>query len=149
MPRVFRDRDDPLHLAAIENRAAGIRRRVQDDHLGLGRDGALDHRSGQRETFLLIGVDEHALAAGVVHHILISDPIRHRDDDFIAGIDQRLRQIENRVLAADGDDALLGVVGSAVVGLVAVANRLLQLFGAAGIGVLGEVLIDGVDGGAA
>ena len=144
---ILGDGDDALHLAAIENRAAGVRRRVEDDHLGLRRDRTLDHGSGQREAFLLIGVDEHALAAGVVHHVLISDPVGHRDDDFVAGIDQRLRQIEDGVLAADGDDALLGVVGSAVVGLVAIANGLLQLFRATGIGVLGEVLIDGVDGG--
>ena len=50
--------------------------------------------------FSLVGVDEDALAAGVIHHVLVSHPIRHRDDHFVAGIDQRLRQVEDDVLAA-------------------------------------------------
>ncbi len=36
------------------------------------------------EAFVFVGLDEHALAAGVVDDVLISDPVGHGDDDFVA-----------------------------------------------------------------
>ena len=63
------------------------------------------------------------------------------------GIDQRLRQIEDHVLAAHADDALGRFVVGAEILSVALAHRLLQLDRAAGAGVLGEVLLDRPDGG--
>src|ERR1700735_2406966 len=50
------------------------------------------------------------------------------------------------MLAADRDHALVGRVGSSVIELVAVADRLLQLQRSSGISVLSEILIDRVDG---
>ena len=97
--------------------------------------------------FVLIGIDEDALAAGVVDDVLIRDPVRDRDDDFVAGIDQHLHQVEDDVLAAHGDDAFGGRVAGAEILRVALADRLLQLLRAAGRRVLGEVLVDRADGG--
>ena len=97
----------------------------------LGVRCALHLRGRENEAFLLVGIDEHALAAGEVDDVLIGHPVGHRDDHFIAGIDQRLHQVEDRVLAADGGDALLRRVGGAVAALVIVADGLLQLHGAA------------------
>ena len=45
-------------------------------------------------------------AARVIDHVLVSHPIRNRDQDLIAGIDQRLSQIEDGVFATDCNDAL-------------------------------------------
>ena len=83
----------------------------------------LDHRGGEREAVLLIGFDEDALAAGVVHDVLVGDPVRHRDDDFVAGVDQRLREIEEHMLAAHGDDAFGRLVVGAEIRLVARDRR--------------------------
>ncbi len=94
--------------------------------LGARREVRLDHRGGQREALALVGIDEDALAAGVIHDVLVSHPVRHRDDDFVAGIDQRLRQVEDDVLAAHRDDALGRLVSGAEILRVALADGLLQ-----------------------
>ena len=73
------------------------------------RDVPLDHRGRQAEAFLLVRLDEDALAARVIHDVFVRDPVRHRDDHFIAGIDQRLRVVEQHVLAAHRDDAFGGL----------------------------------------
>jgi len=97
-------------------------------------------RRGENETFLFIGIDEHALAGREVDHVLVRHPVGNRDDHFIARIDQRLHQIEDRVLAADGRDALLRRIGRSVAALVIVADGLFQFHRAADGRVLGEVL---------
>ena len=61
--------------------------------------------------------------------------------------DQRLHQIEDGVLAADRDQAFAGRVVGSVVVVMARADGLLQLHGAAGRRVLGEIGVDGGDGG--
>ena len=91
-----------------------------------GVEVRLDHRGGEREAFALVGIDENALAAGEIHDVLIRDPVRDGDHHFIAGIDQRLRQVEDDVLAADRDQALGGLVGGAEILRVALADGLLQ-----------------------
>ena len=65
--------------------------------------------------FGFVGLDEHAFAAGVVDDVLIRDPVRDRDDDFVARIEQHLHQVEDDVLAAHGDDAFVGRVVGAVI----------------------------------
>ena len=62
-------------------------------------------------------------------------------------MNQRLHEIEDGVLAAHRDHAFGGRVFGAVIVVVAVADRLLQLQRPAGGRVLGEVGIDGGDGG--
>ncbi len=73
----------------------GLRGRVDDHHAGARREVRLDHRGGQGEALGFVGIDEHALAAGVVHHVLVRHPVGHRDHHFVAGIDQRLREVED------------------------------------------------------
>ena len=87
----------------------------------------LQHVGGQREAKVLVRIHEDALAAGVVHHVLVGDPVRRGDHDLIPRIHQRLRQVEDYVLAAHGDDALVGLVIRPEVPGVGFANRLLQL----------------------
>ena len=94
----------------------------------------------------LVAFDENALAARVIHDVFVGHPIRNRDDHFVAVLDERLHQIENRVLAADRYQALGGRVSGAVIVMMARANRLLQLERSAGGRVLGEVGFDGGDG---
>src|SRR5271169_5409802 len=138
---------DLLELLAIEHRATRIRRGVDEDHLGAGRQMRLNHRSRQGEAVLLVGFDEYALAPGVIYYILICDPIRHGNDDFVARVDQRLRQIEDDVFAAHADDALRRFVVRPEIFRVTRAYRLLQLGSSTGAGVFGEVLFDRPDSG--
>ncbi len=106
---------------------------------------ALDHGRVQLEPFGLVGIDEHARRARVIHDVFVGDPVRNGNDDFVAGIDQGLHQVEDRVLAADGDHGFFGRIIGAVIGLVAPADGLLQLLDSAGIRVFGEVAGDGVE----
>ena len=63
MPRRGRQMEDLLKLLAVHHRAAGIGRRIDDHHLGARGEMRLDHRGGQGEAVLLVGIDEDALAA--------------------------------------------------------------------------------------
>ena len=78
-----------------------------------GRDGALHHLGGQAEVLAFVGLDEDRLAAGVLHHVFERDPVRHRDDDLIAVIDQHLDGVKQRVLAADRGNRFFALVGAA------------------------------------
>ena len=109
-------------------------------------DLARDVVGGESEAVGLVAFDENALAARVVHHVFVSDPIGNRDDHFVAVLNQRLHQIEDRVLAADCYQALRGRVSGAVIVMMPRANGLLHLDGSAGGRVLGEVGVDGCDG---
>jgi hypothetical protein len=60
------------------------------------------------EAFGFIGLDEDALAAGVIDHVLVGDPVGDGDDDLVAFIEEDLGEVEDGVLAADGDDTFGG-----------------------------------------
>ena len=107
----------------------------------------LDHGRGQREPLLFVGFGEDALSAGIIDNVFIGDPVRHRDDDFVAWINERLRQIEYDVLAADADDALGWFVIGAEIRGVPLANRLLQLERSSRPGIFREIRLDGSNGG--
>ena len=94
---------------------------------------------GDFKALLFVGLDEHAMPASVVDHVFISHPVRHRNDDLVARIDQRLGDVEYGVLAAHRNHAF----GHAVVGteifLMPLADSFAQFLRTAGGGVFGEV----------
>ena len=115
-----------FEFGVFHHRARRIAGRIDDHDVRLRRDVLLDHRGGQAKAFLLVGLDEHALAARIVHDVFVGHPVGHRDDDFIARIDQRLGVVEQHVLAAHRDDALGRLVIGAELGLVPVDDSLLR-----------------------
>ena len=99
----------------------------------------LDHGGRQCESAGLVRLDEHALPAGIVDHVPVGHPIGHRDHYFVAGVDQRLGQVEDDVFAAHRDEALLRLVAGAEIPRMALADGLPQLRGSGGSRVLGEI----------
>ena len=59
-------------------------------------------------------VDPREVAARELRHRLVGDPRRVEQDDLVALVDQRLEGLVQRLLAAGGDDHLVGVGVDAV-----------------------------------
>ena len=69
------------------------------------------HLGGHAETLRLVGLKQHAIAAGITHDVFERNPVGNRQDDFVAVIDQHLDRVEQRMLAAGrGDDLFAAVV---------------------------------------
>ena len=83
----------------------------------------------------------------VFDDVVERDPVGGGQDDFIALVDESRHGVENDVLGADAGDALVGRVCGTEVLRMPVADGFLELGDAAGGGVLGEVFIQGADGG--
>ena len=81
---------------------------------------------------------------GELHLLGQRRPVRRVRDDLVAGIEQRERGVEERLLAAGAGDDFVFLVVDAVVRAVAIADRPLQLGDPADRRVLGEVVIDRV-----
>ena len=137
---------DALEIGAGDDGARWIGGRVEDDGLGARRDGALDRFGGDAEILALGGLDVNELAAGVLDDVLVGDPVGHGQDDLVAMVDEHLDGIEERELAAGGEDRFFrGVAGAEVAG-VALHDGLANLGDAGDDGVAREVGFNGGDG---
>ncbi len=147
MPVLVRQPNDRLEILRRDHRARGIRRRIQDDHLGLRRNRRLDHLRGDAEVLLLAADHGNHHAARVLDDVLEGDPERHRQNHLVAVIDQHLDRVEQRQLAAGREDALLGRVVGAKVRRVALHNRPPHLRRSGHRRIAGDVLLDRLDRG--
>ena len=96
----------------INHGAAGIVRRIHDQHSCLRSDRSLEHLRGEAESLVFPRVNENGPSADIVRDIGKRHPVRCRDDDVVAFIHQSRTQIEDRVLAADVHDAFGNVVAA-------------------------------------
>ncbi len=119
--------------------------RVQDDPLGLGRDGAVEILRRQLETVLFFALDDDGGAVAEHHHFGVRDPVGRRDDHLVAGVQGRQHGVEDDLLAARGDDGLARLVVEPVVALHLGDDRLAQRRRARHGGVLGVVVADRLD----
>ncbi len=101
------------------------------------------------EAVLAVGADQHWRGAEQVDLFDDGRPERRMGDHLVAGLEERDRGVEQRLLAAGGGDHLGRREGHAVVLAVAVTDRLAQVGGAGRRGVLGEAGVDGGMGGGA
>ncbi len=136
---------DRLELAPGIGRAGRVRRRAQDDPLGLRRDRLLEIFRTQLEAGRGRAHHRNGLAAGERHHLGIADPVRRGDDHLVARIDGRHQRVVEHLLAASADDDLVRLVGQAVLARELVDDGFLELRNAADIGVLGLAGLDRVD----
>ena len=104
-----------------------IRGVIEDDGLGLVRDGRLELLRRELETLLLADVNNDRYAAKQTHHFIVADPVRGRHDHLIARVNQRSQRDIDHVLCTAGDDRLRRLILQTVIRLHAVANRLTQL----------------------
>ena len=144
---VVREVHDALQILGGDDRARRVRRRVENDGLGAGRNGLLDGVGGDAEVFCFAGLEEDDLAARVLDDVFEADPVGNGQDDFVAVVDEHLDGVEERELAAGGEDGLVDAVVGAEVAGVALDDGLAHVGNAGHDGVAGEVGFDGGDGG--
>ena len=100
---------------------------IENDGLRLVCDGVLELLRRELEALLLTDIDDHRHTAEQAHHLIIADPVRGRDDDFVARVDQSGQRNVDHMLGAAGDNCLRGLVFQTVIRLGAVTDRLTQL----------------------
>ncbi len=111
-----------------------------------GRDGLLDGVGGDAEILGFAGFEEDDLAAGVLDDVFEADPVGDGQNHFVAVVDEDLDCIEERMLAAGGEDGFIeGVVGAEVAG-VALNDGLAHVRNSGHDGIAREIGFDGDDG---
>src|SRR5205823_10119487 len=100
-------------------------------------DMPFDHARVHLKTAALVGIDEDANAARVIHDVFVGYPVWDGDDDFVAGINERLDEVEDGVFPAYGDHALACRVVCAEVEAVAFADCIAKFRSATRMRVLG------------
>ena len=128
-------------VAAVD-RAGGVGRAVDDEQPGFRGDRRFQLRRGDLEALLDAGLDDHRLAVGEDDDVGIRHPVGRGNDDFVAGVDHGLRQVEEALLAAARHQNLLGRVVESVVALELGDDRRLQAGGAVDRRVFGEARVD-------
>ena len=99
---------------------------IEDQPLGAGGDGGVDVLRARFEAIVLRAVDQDRHALTKLGHLRIGDPGRHRDNDFITGIDRGHDGIEQALLAAVGHPDLVQRIVQARIALELALDRLLQ-----------------------
>ena len=80
-------------------------------------------------------------------HVRVTEPVRRRDQHFVAGIEQHLEQVEDRLLSTVGDQHLARPGGNAVLAAQLLSHRRSQ-FGITGRRpVAGDSIAEGLAGG--
>ena len=92
-----------------------------------------------------IGSDRHAV--GEQHHVRIRNPVGRGNHDFIARIDQRQDQVEDRLLRAGRHQDLTALVLEPVLAFELGDDRVLEIGGAFDRRVAREALADRFDAG--
>ena len=101
-----------------------------------------DHLGGHAESLRFVGLQQNAVPARITNDVFERNPVRNRQDHFVAVIYQNLNGIEQCMLAADGGDDFFAPVVGIKIDVMTVRNRVAQ-FGCACDGrVLGEVRLE-------
>src|SRR5262245_7668992 len=112
-----------------------VRRRVEHDPFGLGRNRLVQRRGAQLVAVLEPGAGENWSAAGQLDNIGIAHPVGRRDDHLVAMIDGGHEGIEQHLLATSADGDLGQLVVEPVIALELGDDRLFELGDAVNIGV--------------
>jgi hypothetical protein len=126
--------------------AGRIGRAVDHHQTGARRDRGLERLGGNLEALIDGARNDDRGGVGEEHHVRIRNPVGTRNDDFVARVEQRLGEIIEALLAADGNQDLTGAVVEAVVTAKLLGDRLAQRRDARHRGVTGEAGIDRIDG---
>jgi hypothetical protein len=100
-----------------------------------------------RKPVFAVSVHDHGGRTGELDLLGDGRPVRRVRDDLVAFFEERQCGVVERLLGAGGHDGFLRAELDAVVGVVAIADRLPQFHDPGGRRVLGEVVRDGVDAG--
>ena len=125
----------PAQLGRRIGRARRVRRRIEQQPLGLGRDRRFQHGRRQLEAGRGVGYRKHRLGAAQPHDFRIAHPIGHRHHHLVAGVQRRHQRVEDDLLAARGHKAIGCRDVQAIVALELGRHRRLELGNAVDIGV--------------
>ena len=106
-----------LKLLARPHAAVGVGGRVEDKGLGARGDELfkIRHRGQKVLAFRAVQKDRHA--PGHADHLRVAHPAGPVNDDLVAGVQNGLKGIVERMLGAVGDDDLVHAVDKAVIRL--------------------------------
>ena len=126
---------DRADLLGRVDGAGRVGRRAEQQHLGLRGARRLELLDGDEVALVLAGEDLDRGAAGELDRLGVGRPVRRRQQDLVAGVEQGGEGVVDRLLAAVGDQHLLGRhLVAAVAGRLG-HDGLLQVREAAGGGV--------------
>ena len=114
---------DRLHLGARIGRTGRVRRRIEDQPLGILRDRTLERLRLHLEAILEPRRHCHRRGARQQHNVRVADPIGRRNDNLVARIERRHQGVEQHLLAAGADDDLGGLVVELVLALELARDR--------------------------
>ena len=133
---------DGLDLRGRRDGTGGIGRRAPDQRLGARRAGGLELLDRDPVALVLGRHDVDRHATGKLDRLGVGGPVRRREQDLVAGVEDRGEGGVDRLLAAVGDQDLAGVDGPAAVPSRLAGDRGLELKQATrrGVAVVGRVL---------
>ena len=108
------------------DRAGGVGRRHEDQGLGARRLGRVELVQRDPEARALVGGQHGGDRTRQPDGLGVGRPVRRRQQDLVAGVEQHLHGVVDRVLAAVGDDDLVGADLVARVAPGLVGDRLLE-----------------------
>ena len=112
---------------------------------GFWRDGGLQFFRPNLVVVFNARGNHHGSAACHLHDFFVAHPIRCRQNHFVARIHQREDHVGKALLGSRADDDLVDGVGQPVVALELLDNRLPNARRARHWGVMGFVVVDGVN----
>ena len=127
--------DQPVSSLSDISAPVGLHGELMTMALRARRDRVQERVGVHRKAVLGVGLHEHRLRVGELHLLGDRRPARRVRDDLVARVEQRHRDVVQRLLAAGGDDDLGRRVLDAVVGLVVRADAPPQLGGCPAAGV--------------
>ena len=130
--------------------AGRVRRRVEDQPLGARCDRRVERLGRDLEAVLPVAPSTTTgVPPASAHHVGIADPVGRGDDHLVAGVQRGEERVEQHLLAAGGDDDLVGGVVEAVLAGELGGDGAAELGDALGRGVAGLAAVDGGLGGVA
>ena len=130
-----------LQLLARPHAAVGVGGGVEHKGLGARRDALFQILHPGQKALRLRAVEKHRAALGHAHHLGIAYPAGLIHNHLVAGVEDGLKRVVQRVLGAVGYDNLIHLVAQAVVVEHAVGDGRAQLQRAGHGGVTGLAAI--------
>ena len=134
-----------FQLVTAVGAAGGVRRRVEDQPLGLRRDRRLERCGRHLEAVFEGGVDKHRLTTGQQRDVGIGNPVWCGDDHLVAGVKRRHHRVVDDRLSARRDKSLFGRVVEPVLALELGADSLFQFGDTIDRGVFRLTRVDRLD----
>ena len=120
-------RGQSLELLTAGDTASGISRAVEHQQAGAWGDAALQTVEIQLETGGSTGGHDHAVRSGKSSHLGVAQPVGGWNEHLVAGVQQHLKQVVDRLLATVGHQHLLGGGGTTVFLRQLLGDRLAQV----------------------